>query len=132
MIIPVVFLFLHFAENQVEVQKQYHAQSLERQAIHQYIDQELRQARSLQVSGNQLIAKQNNGDQIQIRWQNNRLIRSLKKADETHFQGTTIIATRIQQCTWTQEKNGVQLVVRIGSDLNQHTDLMETMIYVKK
>lgn len=132
MVLPVVFLFLHFAENQVEAQKEQHLQIQERQAIHQYIDQELRQVSSLKVSGNQLIAKQSNGDQIQLRWQNNRLIRSLKKAHEAHFKGTTIIATRIQECTWKREESGVRMVVRFASNLNQHTDLMEIMIYAKE
>lgn len=127
-----VFLFLSFAENQIKVQKKQRNQSQERQAIHQFIDQELRSVSSLQVRGKQLIAKRSNGDAIQIRWQNNRLIRSLKKADETYFRGTTIIATGILQCTWTQESNGIRMVVYFVSDLNQQPDLMETMIYAKK
>lgn len=132
MIIPMVFLFLSFAENQIKVQKKQRNQSQERQAIHQFIDQELRSVSSLQVRGKQLIAKRSNGDAIQIRWQYNRLIRSLKKADETYFRGTTIIATGILQCTWTQESNGIRMVVYFVSDLNQQPDLMETMIYAKK
>ncbi|MDQ0416302.1 type II secretory pathway pseudopilin PulG [Croceifilum oryzae] len=131
-ILPVLFIMIHFAETKGESQQQDQLLMRERQAIHQYIDQELRGVSSLQVSKNDLIAKQVNGDEIQLRCQNNRLIRGIKKQSEPTFQGTMIIASQIEKCNWVREGKGVRMLVHFASNSKKQSRFMEMLLYAKK
>ncbi|TCP65434.1 competence type IV pilus minor pilin ComGF [Baia soyae] len=131
-ILPVLFIVLHFAETKGESQQQHQLLMRERQAIHQYIDQELRGVSTLQINKNNLIAKQSNGDEIQIRCQNNHLIRSIKKQDDSTFQGTMIIATQIEKCNWVREGKGVRMSVHFASNSKKQSRFMEMLLYAKK
>ncbi|SFX28494.1 Putative Competence protein ComGF [Thermoactinomyces sp. DSM 45891] len=131
-ILPVLFIMIHFAETRGESQKQHQILMRERQAMHQYIDQELRGSYSLQVNKNDLIAKQVNGDEIRVRCQNNRLIRSIKKQNESTFQGTMILATQIEKCNWIREGKGIRMSVHFASNSKKQSRFMEMLLYAKK
>ncbi|MBD1371219.1 ComGF family competence protein [Hazenella sp. IB182357] len=85
------------------------------------VEQDVKEAQSLQVNQDRLQMQLLNNDWIQYKKKHNQLIRQVKHPQNDHFSGHMIVLNAVQDHQFILDEKGVLITIRMEGDLKEHT-----------